>query len=269
MTKPQCSIDSVSFQDGGRWRSEIGTTEVDSLFWKRDIYHLSGCPIRIRSNLVWIRQRGKYLNVTFLNDNNFLLQNRMEESKALFKTIITYPWFQHSSVILFLNKKDLLEDKIMYSHLVDYFPEYDGKSSFCFTPCSIYWSLSSSFLLYLVIHISVVIFFSCSHIYKHLWLYFSCFFLLPSLVILILFIFCLLKLCFSATTPALLPTPTTISSTTVSPFNPVLSFFFSKTENYTHFHSNSALQNVHFISKGVLPPWYIFLILLQIPFQCT
>ena len=51
----------------------------------------------------------------------------MEESKALFRTIITYPWFQHSSVILFLNKKDLLEEKIMYSHLVDYFPEYDGK----------------------------------------------------------------------------------------------------------------------------------------------
>lgn len=57
----------------------------------------------------------------------FALQNRMEESKALFKTIITYPWFQHSSVILFLNKKDLLEEKIMYSHLVDYFPEFDGK----------------------------------------------------------------------------------------------------------------------------------------------
>jgi len=53
----------------------------------------------------------------------------MEESKALFKTIITYPWFQHSSVILFLNKKDLLEEKIMYSHLVDYFPEYDGMGS--------------------------------------------------------------------------------------------------------------------------------------------
>lgn len=54
-------------------------------------------------------------------------QNRMEESKALFKTIITYPWFQHSSVILFLNKKDLLEEKIMYSHLVDYFPDFEGK----------------------------------------------------------------------------------------------------------------------------------------------
>lgn len=70
-----------------------------------------------------------------------LLKNRMEESKALFRTIITYPWFQESSVILFLNKKDLLEEKILYSHLVDYFPEYDGKfashllsSSFRFSP---------------------------------------------------------------------------------------------------------------------------------------
>lgn len=51
----------------------------------------------------------------------------MEESKALFRTIITYPWFQNSSVILFLNKKDLLEDKILHSHLVDYFPEFDGE----------------------------------------------------------------------------------------------------------------------------------------------
>lgn len=53
-------------------------------------------------------------------------ENRMEESKALFRTIITYPWFQNSSIILFLNKKDLLEEKIMYSHLADYFPEFDG-----------------------------------------------------------------------------------------------------------------------------------------------
>uniref|UniRef100_A0A8P0TQ47 Guanine nucleotide-binding protein subunit alpha n=2 Tax=Canis lupus familiaris TaxID=9615 RepID=A0A8P0TQ47_CANLF len=51
-------------------------------------------------------------------------QPRMGE--ALFRTIITYPWFQNSSVILFLNKKDLLEDKILHSHLVDYFPEFDG-----------------------------------------------------------------------------------------------------------------------------------------------
>ena len=52
--------------------------------------------------------------------------NRMEESKALFHTIVICEWFQKSSVILFLNKKDILEEKIHYSHIVDYFPEYDG-----------------------------------------------------------------------------------------------------------------------------------------------
>ena len=63
----------------------------------------------------------------------------MDESKALFRTIITYPWFQNSSVILFLNKKDLLEEKIMFSHLVDYFPEFDGLCIF------------SNFVLFLLI----------------------------------------------------------------------------------------------------------------------
>ncbi|XP_068429567.1 guanine nucleotide-binding protein G(q) subunit alpha-like isoform X2 [Clinocottus analis] len=53
-------------------------------------------------------------------------ENRMEESMALFRTIINYKWFDSSSVMLFLNKMDLLEEKIMHSHLVDYFPEYDG-----------------------------------------------------------------------------------------------------------------------------------------------
>ncbi|XP_075955545.1 guanine nucleotide-binding protein subunit alpha-14-like [Anarhichas minor] len=53
-------------------------------------------------------------------------ENRMEESKALFKTIITYPWFQRSSVILFLNKTDILKEKIMHSHVATYFPEFTG-----------------------------------------------------------------------------------------------------------------------------------------------
>jgi hypothetical protein len=54
----------------------------------------------------------------------------MKESRDLFHTIVTYTWFQHSSVILFLNKKDLLEEKIVHSHLVDYFPEYEGALTF-------------------------------------------------------------------------------------------------------------------------------------------
>lgn len=54
------------------------------------------------------------------------LQNRMQESIALFRTIITQPWFTRSSLILFLNKKDLLAEKILGSHIADYFPEYEG-----------------------------------------------------------------------------------------------------------------------------------------------
>ena len=52
--------------------------------------------------------------------------NRLEESQALFKTIFGCSWFQNSSFILFLNKKDLLKEKIQHSHLADYFPDYCG-----------------------------------------------------------------------------------------------------------------------------------------------
>lgn len=52
--------------------------------------------------------------------------NRMEESKALFSNILTYPWFQSASVILFLNKNDVLEEKVKNSHIEDYFPEFEG-----------------------------------------------------------------------------------------------------------------------------------------------
>lgn len=53
----------------------------------------------------------------------------MNESLALFRTIITYPWFANSSIILFMNKKDLLEEKIMTSHIADYFDDFDGEWS--------------------------------------------------------------------------------------------------------------------------------------------
>lgn len=52
-------------------------------------------------------------------------ENRMEESNALFKTIMTYP-FHNASTILFLNKNDVLEEKIKKSHLEDFFPDYEG-----------------------------------------------------------------------------------------------------------------------------------------------
>ena len=38
--------------------------------------------------------------------------NRLEESVNLFHTILNYQWFRNTAVVLFLNKKDLLEEKI-------------------------------------------------------------------------------------------------------------------------------------------------------------
>ena len=38
--------------------------------------------------------------------------NRLKESVNLFRTILNYQWFRNTAVVLFLNKKDLLEEKI-------------------------------------------------------------------------------------------------------------------------------------------------------------
>ena len=55
-------------------------------------------------------------------------ENKMNESLALFKLILSNEWFELCSHILFLNKKDIFKEKIMSSssNLIDYFPEYDG-----------------------------------------------------------------------------------------------------------------------------------------------
>ncbi|XP_054157685.1 guanine nucleotide-binding protein subunit alpha-11-like [Oppia nitens] len=55
-------------------------------------------------------------------------ENRLQESMALFKTIVTCEWFHNSSVIIFFNKHDLFEEKMLsgVSHLNHYFQNYDG-----------------------------------------------------------------------------------------------------------------------------------------------
>lgn len=53
--------------------------------------------------------------------------NRMIESMKLFDSICNNKWFVETSIILFLNKKDLFEEKITKSSLTICFPEYQGK----------------------------------------------------------------------------------------------------------------------------------------------
>jgi GTPase SAR1 family protein len=52
--------------------------------------------------------------------------NRMHESLKLFKEICNSKWFTETSVILFLNKKDLFAEKIKKTDLKVTFPEYTG-----------------------------------------------------------------------------------------------------------------------------------------------
>ena len=54
------------------------------------------------------------------------MQNRMQESLKLFDSICNNKWFTDTSIILFLNKKDLFEAKIQKSPLTICFPEYTG-----------------------------------------------------------------------------------------------------------------------------------------------
>lgn len=52
--------------------------------------------------------------------------NRMSESLKLFDDVVNNRWFATTSVILFLNKKDLFELKIMKTSLKVAFPQFDG-----------------------------------------------------------------------------------------------------------------------------------------------
>jgi hypothetical protein len=54
------------------------------------------------------------------------MQNRMTEAITLFKHIVRERWFQKSSVILFLNKIDLLKEKLHTSSVSTYFPAFQG-----------------------------------------------------------------------------------------------------------------------------------------------
>lgn len=57
--------------------------------------------------------------------------NRLEESKNIFDTIVNNTTFQGISIILFLNKTDLLEQKILNSRgavhdITTYYPQFSG-----------------------------------------------------------------------------------------------------------------------------------------------
>ena len=57
-----------------------------------------------------------------------LSTNRMKESINVFQQICNHRFFIDSPMILFLNKKDVFEEKIVYSPISKCFPEYDDEN---------------------------------------------------------------------------------------------------------------------------------------------
>jgi len=56
--------------------------------------------------------------------------NRMVEALNLFEEICNSRWFRDTSMILFLNKRDIFQEKITRVALSNYFPEYTGGDNF-------------------------------------------------------------------------------------------------------------------------------------------
>ena len=137
-------------QDRRRWRPEEREKKMDPLFRGRD-GHLVLCgSVRVRPRLErrwicgklggkekgekwgnWLKETCKYEEVVYNQnscDSSPLLcqQNRMDEALRLFNSILNNKWFLDTSVILFLNKKDLFQEKIKERPLTDCFPDYRG-----------------------------------------------------------------------------------------------------------------------------------------------
>lgn len=72
--------------------------------------------------IIFIAAASSY-NMTLREDAS---QNRLRESLELFASIWNNRWLRTISVILFLNKMDQLEEKILAgrSHIEEFFPEY-------------------------------------------------------------------------------------------------------------------------------------------------
>ncbi|PVF97735.1 guanine nucleotide binding protein, alpha subunit [Serendipita vermifera] len=55
--------------------------------------------------------------------------NQMQDAMVVWESICSSPWFEHTHFILFLNKVDLFEQKVLHSPIKRFFPDYEGKET--------------------------------------------------------------------------------------------------------------------------------------------
>lgn len=76
--------------------------------------------------VLFVAAISEYDQVLYEDENT----NRMVEALNLFEEICNSRWFRETSMILFLNKRDLFGDKLKKVPLSKYFPDYTGDNSF-------------------------------------------------------------------------------------------------------------------------------------------
>ncbi|KAI0063228.1 heterotrimeric G protein alpha subunit 4 [Artomyces pyxidatus] len=55
--------------------------------------------------------------------------NQMQDAMTIWDSICHSQWFKSTSIILFLNKNDLFQAKILHSDIKTFFPDYDGEAA--------------------------------------------------------------------------------------------------------------------------------------------
>eukprot|EP00823_Brevimastigomonas_motovehiculus_P000017 TRINITY_DN1004_c2_g1_i1.p1 TRINITY_DN1004_c2_g1~~TRINITY_DN1004_c2_g1_i1.p1 ORF type:complete len:359 (-),score=68.04 TRINITY_DN1004_c2_g1_i1:653-1729(-) len=76
--------------------------------------------------VLFVAAISEYDQVLYEDENT----NRMAEALNLFDEICNSRWFRETSMILFLNKRDLFGDKIQKVSISVCFPDYDGDNSY-------------------------------------------------------------------------------------------------------------------------------------------
>uniref|UniRef100_A0A8C4HPT3 Adenylate cyclase-inhibiting G alpha protein n=1 Tax=Dicentrarchus labrax TaxID=13489 RepID=A0A8C4HPT3_DICLA len=120
-------------------RTHVKTTGiVETHFTFKDLYFkIFDVGSYRRRKLYWVFSLEGLTSIIFcvaLSDYDILAEdeetNRMHESMRLFDSICNNKWFMLTSIILFLNKKDLFEEKISRSPLTICYPVYSGGNSY-------------------------------------------------------------------------------------------------------------------------------------------
>ncbi|KAF8320311.1 G-protein alpha subunit, partial [Clavulina sp. PMI_390] len=121
-------------------RSRVKTTGINEISFKYDdhtykVFDVGGQRSERRKWIHCFENLNAVVFMVSMSEYDQVLRedetvNRMQESLILFDSICNSRWFGATSMILFLNKMDLLADKVTRSPLSLYLTDYDGPNTY-------------------------------------------------------------------------------------------------------------------------------------------